>query len=343
MKVGYIAPQSIAAVNGGLRTQALFTAAHLKELGIELVFISPWDDISTMDIDLFHVFSASVDNIGIVSRLHELGKKIVLSPVLFSNRSASNIRKLLKVEEKLTSFSAGIRSEFAHKKEICSKADILLPNTSDESNLISTAFDIPTSLLHVIPNGVEKRFIDSDSTLFEKEIGFKDFVLFAGQASAPRKNVLGLLEAFEGINEKLVIIGDFGNSEYSQKCLSIADENPNVHLMNSLDHNSELLSSAYAACKVFVLPSQFETPGIAAMEAALAGANIVITEVGGTKDYFKDYATYIAPHSNKDIRKGIEKAMNIPRSTDLKDHILKNYTWYKVAEQTMIQYKKVLE
>jgi len=43
-----------------------------------------------------------------------------------------------------------------------------------------------------------------------------------------------------------------------------------------------MLASAYAACDVFVLPSMFETPGIAALEAGLAGAKIVITKYGGT-------------------------------------------------------------
>jgi len=342
MKIGFIAPNSIAAVNGGLRTQALFTAKHLKELDVEVVFISPWDDISQLDIDIFHVFSASMENFGIVSRLREQNKKIILSPVLYSNRKASNIRTLLKIEEKLASVSLGISSEFAQKKQICGKADLILPNTHAEAELINKAFTISNSKIQVVPNGVEKRFLDSDPTLFEKKMGLKDFVLFVGQASAPRKNVISLLEVFKDLNEKLVIIGDFSNSEYSRKCLSLADRNPNVHLINTLEHNSELLSSAYAACKVFVLPSQFETPGISAMEAGLAGSNIVITEVGGSTDYFKDYANYVSPYSITSIKKGIQDALKKEKSQHLKNHLVENFTWDKIAEQTLSQYKKVL-
>tara|TARA_R110002124_G_scaffold261859_2_gene427835 strand:+ start:7681 stop:8712 length:1032 start_codon:yes stop_codon:yes gene_type:complete len=343
MKIGFIAPNSIAAVNGGLRTQALLTARHLKELEVEVIFISPWDTISSKDIDLFHIFSASIENHGIVSRLYEQNKKIVLSPVLFSNRKASNIRRLLNIEEKLTSISSGIRSEFAQKKEICEKADLVLPNTTAEGKLIHAAFSISDSKIKVIPNGVEKRFIESNATLFEEKMGFKDFVLFAGQSSAPRKNVLTLLEAFQGIDEKLVIIGDFSNSKYSKKCVLLAEKNPNIYLLNTLEHDSELLSSAYAACKVFVLPSQFETPGISAMEAALAGANIVITEVGGPRDYFEEYANYVSPFSKSSIKTGIQKALKKPKTENLQTHILQNYTWDKVAEQTLIQYKRMLK
>jgi len=39
-----------------------------------------------------------------------------------------------------------------------------------------------------------------------------------------------------------------------------------------LPHDSEELQSAYAAAKVFVLPSNFETPGLTALEAGLAAA-----------------------------------------------------------------------
>ena len=342
MKVGFIAPQSIAAVNGGVRTQALMTAKHLQELEVDVQFISSWTDLSNSDIDIFHVFVSSQENIGIVSRLYEQGKKIVLSPVLYSNRSVSNIKKLLKVEQTLAKLSRGIRSDFAIKQEICSKADLLLPNTSDESFMVKEAFGISEEKIYVIPNGVEKRFKDSDSTLFEHTKSLKDFVLFAGQASAPRKNVFKLLRAFQNIDSDLVIIGDFSNSEYSKKCLDVASQNKRVHLLPTMPHDSDLLASAYAACKVFILPSQFETPGISAMEAALAGSNIAITEVGGTRDYFEGFAEFISPHSTASIRNGIVKALKKTKTESLKNHILENYTWDKIAEQTLNQYKKVM-
>jgi glycosyltransferase involved in cell wall biosynthesis len=342
MKVGFIAPQSIAAVNGGVRTQALMTAKHLKELGIEVYFVSPWEDISKVELDIFHVFTASAENHGIISRLKEQEKKIVLSPVMYSNRNSSTIRNFLNVEEKLPLSSYGIRSEFTIKKELCLLADLLLPNTTSEASMIEEAFKIPRARLKVVPNGVEKRFSEANPDIFIEKMGFNDFILTVGQVSAERKNILKLLEAHFGIDTKLVIIGNFSNSEYSNKCRALADNNPNIHLMNSLEHHSDLLSSAYAASKVFVLPSQFETPGISALEAGLAGANVVITEVGGTKDYFENFVEYISPSSISSIKNGITKALNSSRSKDLKNHILSKFTWDKVAEQTLKEYKEVL-
>ncbi len=342
MKVGFIAPQSISLVNGGVRTQALMTARALTDLGAEVKFLSPWDDISETDIDLFHVFTAGYETIGIVSRLHEQKSKVVLSPVLFSNRSYKTIRRAINVEEKLTSVSAGIRSEFGIKKDVCKKSDLILPNTSSEAKLITKAFELEKSKIKIVPNGVELRFKDSDPELFIAQKKLKDFVLFTGQASAPRKNILSLIKAMHNIDADLVIIGSFNDSEYSKVCLKFAQENPRIHLLETMDHNSDLLRSAYAASKVFVLASQFETPGLAAMEAALAGANIVTTEAGGTKDYFKEFAHYITHSSIESIQHGIIEALSKPKSPELVNHISENYSWSKVGELTMKNYQELL-
>ena len=342
MKVGFIAPQSISLVNGGVRTQALMTARALTDLGAEVKFLSPWDDISETKIDLFHVLTAGYETIGIVSRLHEQKSKVVLSPVLFSNRSYKTIRRAINVEEKLTSVSAGIRSEFGIKKDVCKKSDLILPNTSSEAKLITKAFELEKSKIKIVPNGVELRFKDSDPELFVAQKKLKDFVLFTGQASAPRKNILSLIKAMHNIDADLVIIGSFNDSEYSKVCLKFAQENRRIHLLETMDHNSDLLRSAYAASKVFVLASQFETPGIAAMEAALAGANIVITEAGGTKDYFKEFAHYITHSSIESIQHGIIEALAKPKSTELVKHISENYSWSKVGELTMKNYQELL-
>src|SRR5690606_26899639 len=156
----------------------------------------------------------------------------------------------------------GIRSEYAVKAELCGMAEMVLPNTDEEARLIEQSFSIPSQKIFVVPNGVESRFADADAELFESAYRVKDFVLFAGQAGAPRKNVIQLLEIAPHINAPVVIIGDFYDDDYGKKCIELAKKTGNVHLIETLDHDSDLLASAYAACKVFVLPSLFETPGI---------------------------------------------------------------------------------
>ncbi len=103
-----------------------------------------------------------------------------------------------------------------------------------------------------------------------------------------------------------------------------------------------LLASAYSACDVFVLPSEYETPGIAAMEAALAGAKIVITPFGGTRDYFGDDVIYIDPTSAEDIARGIRAALGREKDTTLRERFRKEFVWDKVGEKTKQVYEHVL-
>src|SRR5205085_2575717 len=60
-------------------------------------------------------------------------------------------------------------------------------------------------------------------------------------------------------------------------------------------HDDPLLASAYAAARVVALPSWFETPGLAALEGALAGRAVVVTPYGCAPEYFGDMAVYVRP------------------------------------------------
>jgi len=110
-----------------------------------------------------------------------------------------------------------------------------------------------------------------------------------------------------------------------------------------LKNDDELLASAYAAADVFVLPSLFETPGIAALEAGLAGAKIVITPYGGTKEYFGTMAEYVEPRSVASIRNGILRALAKKNDSRLQEHIRREFLWQRIAAKTAAVYQDILE
>lgn len=343
MNIGFIAPHSISAVLGGMRTQILQTAKALEDLGHSIHFLSPWDELQSTEIDVFHVFGSGIENFAFIDHLKKMNKKVVLSPVLFSIKSGKSVSKKLAMESVISKLGTGIKSEYAYKKECCEMADLILPNTIQEKDFIIDAFGIPSSKFKVVPNGVETRFLDANPNLFVQKYQLKDFILFVGQSSAKRKNVLSLLKAAEILNEQFVIIGSFNNDDYSKNCIQFASKLENVLLIESLEHDSEMLSSAYAACKTFVLPSMFETPGIAALEASLAGANIVITELGGTKEYFGKDAFYMNPKSTDSIAESLSKSQSREKTTDLKNRISEKYTWEAVAKATLRSYLSLEE
>lgn len=343
MNVCFIIPQNVATVNGGVRTQALFTIEELKKQGINATLLNPWEPIQPKNIDIIHVFRAGPDTLGVTEAFRGLGKKLVISPIFFSTRSPFTIGASLLVEKLTKPFASGIRSDFSIKASMCELADAILPNTEAESELLVKGLKIDPNKITVVPNGVEQRFAEPSNEEFLNVYGIKNFVLFAGQAGAPRKGLIYLLEAGKNLDAPLVIIGDLYEDEYGDRCKHIIQEHAHMYHIPTLHHSSPILRSAYAACRVFVLPSLFETPGIAAMEAALGDSNIVITEVGGTKEYFGEHAEYVKPKDVKSLEAAIRTALKKDKPTELKKRILDNYTWEIVATKTREVYERILK
>ncbi|MCE7934076.1 MAG: glycosyltransferase [Chlorobi bacterium CHB2] len=206
----------------------------------------------------------------------------------------------------------------------------------------ANGFGVDARHIHVVPNGVNLRFADATPELFLREYGIHNPVLNVGHIGSLRKNVLGLLKAMERVDAPLVLIGKIHRGEYADRCLQLAKKNPRVQIIEGLPNDSDLLASAYAAAPVFALPSFFETPGIAALEAALAGANVVITPHGGTRDYFGEEGRYVNPNSTESIANGINAALAAPPSTTLRQRIAAEYSWERVGQLTLQAYQKVV-
>jgi glycosyltransferase involved in cell wall biosynthesis len=224
---------------------------------------------------------------------------------------------------------------------ILSLSDIILPNTHDSLEYLLGSYpNIALDRCTVIPNGVDEFFKDGDPRLFEERFGIHDFILFVGRIE-PVKNLLRLLQAFakSELDTELVIIGKCDDRSYYDRCKEAA---PNrVVFLPPIAHNSPLLASAYKAAHSVALPSYLEIPGLVALEGGLAGANIAITEVGGTKEYFEDYAWYIDPMSVGSIQEALIASYNAPKNSRLSQHIERNFTWAEIAKKTVRAYESL--
>ena len=342
IRVCYIAQQSVGLVGGGPLVQLHETARYLPEFGVEVEFFDQWKPFPRERMDLVHIFNASLMTYDTARRLVHFGIPYVVSPIFFSNRSPAAIRLARKGSKLIGKGIGVVRTDFEYTAEICRDAKMILPNTTDEGALISEGMEIASDKIMVVPNGVDPRFAEAKGDLFEKEYGLRDFVLNVGHIGSGRKNVLKLMQAMKGVDADLVVIGKVHQGGYAEACFEEAERNSRIHIIEGLPNDSPLLASAYAACKVFALPSIFETPGIAALEAAVAGASIVITEVGGTRDYFGEDAIYVTPGSVDDIRRGLTEALGKPRPDGLATKIIENYAWRRVAERTAEAYREAI-
>jgi glycosyltransferase involved in cell wall biosynthesis len=220
-------------------------------------------------------------------------------------------------------------------KEMFLEADILLPNSHAEMDHLRQHLGVENKY-HVVPNGADLSFTCAKPDWFVNEFGVKDFVMCAAYLSE-RKNQLALIRAMKNTSALLVLTGPAEN-QYSALCRKEAGSG----VLFTGPMSKEEIASAYAAAKVHVLPSYYETPGLASLEAALAGCTIVSTDRGCTREYFGDFVYYCDPVSEESIRSAILKALEGPPRPGLKERIAENYTWGKAALETLEGYRVAL-
>jgi glycosyltransferase involved in cell wall biosynthesis len=342
MHVLFATNQATAMVRGGVCTQMQQTKEALEQSGVNVTLFETWRDFKPTEYDLVHLFAANMGTYHLARALKSAGLPMVISPVFFTRRSERTVRMTIRADRWMNRVTRGVWTDYGLIAEMCTWAEMILPNTGDEANLFRRSFGVPVHRIAAVPNGVEERFADAKPDLFEREFGIKDFILSVGHIGPERKNMLRLIQALEQIDHPSVIIGRVDKTPAGEACLARAKQNPHLLIVDALSHDSMLLASAYAAANVFVLASQFETPGIAALEAGLAGASIVITPFGGTKDYFGGEAVYIDPYSSRGIAEGIRTALALPRTRALAERIGREFIWKRVGEKTKQVYAAVL-
>jgi len=333
MKVCFIVPPVTQAVSGGLSVQVTNTASALKEQGISVTLFNPWERYDWKQFDLAHIFKADYDTYNMAMFLKDSGIPYVTTPVFYATQKPFQIRSLRNLTTLARKAFSGIRTDLDCIHDICTYSKKVLPNTHEEKKFLEKGIEIASHKISVIPNGVEEHFQDSAPSLFIQKYGINDFILSVGNFGYRRKNMLKLLEVLETIDHPAVLIGKIYNNPYGTRCRKKIEKLKHVLWIDALDHDDPLLASAYAASKVFVLPSTFETPGLVALEAAVAGSNIVITPHGGPKEYFGSMAEYMDPDDIESIKGAIISALQKEYNTALKKHILANYSYKAIAEK----------
>lgn len=341
MKVLFYAYPWAFQRKGGGETQLIKTREGLESLGVSVKLFDQWSDILS-DYDILHVFGSLKDCAGLIAVAKKNGLKVCVSSIFWTD-----IRRFMgdvSLKNKILSLAHHMMKRVfpyfpSGRREVLASADLILPNSESEASQIQKYFAIAKDKFLVVPNGVEERFKDARPDEFIKKYDVKDFILYVGRIE-PRKNQLNFIRAMKGFRKcPIVFVGDYAleHKEYYDLCLK--EKDGNMLFLGHIDHESSLFASLYAAAKIFCLTSWFETPGLAALEASLAGRNIVITPYGSTKDYFQDLVLYACPHKLSDIRSKVESALDKPYDNALRRRVMKDFLWDNAASKTLEAYK----
>lgn len=345
MKIAfYVYPIAFQSPGGG-EILLLKTKEYLEKQGVSVKFFDQWED-KLSDFDILHTFGSVKDSLRMMEAAKSAGTKNVLSTVCWYNwRSAwGTYPKLSTRLASVARHAAKVALPWlpSQRKEMMQISDALIPNSLSEAKQLENFFLIPKEKISVVYNAVDLSFKEATPNAFEEKYPMRDFILCVGRIE-PRKNQLNVIKALKNTDLEIVFIGDAvpGYEDYFNECKKQASSK--MHFLGSFPHGSDLLKSAYAACNTFLLATWLETPGLAALEAGLAGAKVVITSEGATQEYFSNYATYVKPHDPSDIREKTLQTYQASKSNNLKEHILKNFTWEKAATETFKIYQDLIK
>src|SRR6185437_6026268 len=99
-----------------------------------------------------------------------------------------------------------------------------------------------------------------------------EFILHISAFTQERKNVLRLIEAAERLRLPLVIAGTAKPGPVMSEIERRARGNDHLRILGFVDEPTK--AALYGLCSVFCLPSTHEGTGLAALEAAAAGARV---------------------------------------------------------------------
>jgi glycosyltransferase involved in cell wall biosynthesis len=196
------------------------------------------------------------------------------------------------------------------------RAALVTTISEASASAIVAAYGTAREHLRVIPGGVSPRFrpVAADPATLSRHGIDAPFLLSVGRLN-PRKNLAGLIAAFESLRERrpgrvqLVLVGedDYGAASL-REVVARSSASADIVLAGRLD--DEALALLYAAASVFVFPSFFEGFGLPPLEAMASGTPVVSSDGGGLAEVLGDAAIRIDPFSTESIAAGIERVLD---------------------------------
>lgn len=288
---------------GGGERQLEKYLQYLLKLNVNVSRYDPWSPPNPAGA-IVHFFSCMPGSYPFLHYLKQRGAKIIVSPNLWVTPDTVD------------------QYPFEQIQAILDLCDCIICNSMTECDMIAEVFKIGRGKFHCIFNCVDLSIYEYATV----KRSSADFVTLAN--IEPRKNQLQLIETMKSFPDKrLTIIGNVRDHDYYRRCLAIAGNN--VVFAGGHSHLDKFTVEALRSCELFILPSMLETPGLSALEAFALGANVLLTKIGSTVEYFGDKVNYFDPHKDnleQDIRHALRS--NASRLTvDERKVYISRYIW----------------
>lgn len=198
---------------------------------------------------------------------------------------------------------------------------------------------VPAAFFQVAPDEVQR--------IREKHGLARPYALFVGTVE-PRKNIAGLLEAWEGLRAsmrgrfELVVAGPAGWAEASL----VARLRSGANGVRYLGYLPEVdLPAVTAGAEVLVYPSLYEGFGFPVAQAMAAGVPVITSDNSSLPEVAGDGALLVDARSTSDLRGALDRSLSSPdlrRDLGARGRLkAQRYRWEVCASQSLEFFRSV--
>ena len=325
-------PEPALLAHGGMLIQIKQTKAALEALGCQVDYVRWWDE--TQRADILHYFGRLPAHLLRIARAK--GIKVVLGELLTGQGSRPAWQLWCQRQTmRLLRTVMPARLTQSLRWESHRLADATVALTAWEAHLLNYLFGAPKEKIHVIPNGVERVFLQSAPAQ-------RGQWLVCTATITERKRVLELARAAVQARTPLWIIGQaFSESDaYAREFLELARAHPQTLRFEGPIADRTRLALAYRESRGFVLLSACESLSLSALEAAACECPLLLSDLPWARTIFKERASYCpVPDSTqltaRVLRQFYEAAPQLPAPP-------KPLSWMEVAKQVKALYETLL-
>ncbi|PKO24168.1 MAG: hypothetical protein CVU38_00330 [Chloroflexi bacterium HGW-Chloroflexi-1] len=371
MKIAMILRPDADSVFGGDTVVMQKMSAAMVRLGSEVVIGQMEEMPPAREFDLLHIFTAApVPHVErMVAWARAGGNAIVVSPLYYNDfrdwferamHSAPRWRLLVRWLGKARAWQVyrtwqTARLPFQHSwrtiRSVLLGADTVATSSRWENAWIAEHFRLPPSVrarMRLSPLGIDadlygQTFSAVELAEFRARYGLEEGYLAQVARIEEKKNQLAVIEALYDDPVPLVFVGKvspYFAPDYADRCYELGRRRGRVHFLGWLPEAE--LPLLYAGAAAHIMASWVELPGLSSLEAGASGTRIVSTRISPLPELLGDQAWYCDPYDRASIRAGVQAALSSPAPTGLRQRLLAEFNWARVAVDNLALYEDVL-
>ncbi len=297
MKIGYIKVTPTVPVSSGIKVQAQTWGDALIRRGHIVDYINMWEPVDWKSYDIIHIFDYSPYMVDLIREIRKMDLNIVNSPIIDANYKYWQF----KFASHLAIPKLRLYSRFNSLRSVSSDIKMFYVRSEYEKGFMIKSYGIPEERVSLVPLSYR---IAPPEIKYSKE----NFCLHVSLLADKRKNVERIIQASNKYKFELRLGGKLRDESEKQWLDNLIVDSKYVKYLGFL--TDEQLSEQYQKARVFALPSTYEGVGMVALEAAVMGDDIVITNLGGPKEYYGHLAKVVDPYNVDEIGLAIKSFLD---------------------------------